>query len=159
LRLEVTSFETNLLPQLNRITDDFGNLLFFDLETKAVDPQQSRHLLPEQGGISEICWLATDLIAVGTTRGKIIVYSSRNRAVSGRVNGFTTADLIDASQKRFVNICDVVAHGDGVSQIAVDSMAFASTTRCLVSVAEGKIAIKMWNIDDNGECLLPIWAT
>ena len=62
--------------------DDFGSLLFFDLTTQAVDPHYARHLLLEQGGISEICWLADDLIAVGTTRGKIVVFSSRNRAVS-----------------------------------------------------------------------------
>ena len=86
-------FDVMLVPRLSWFADDFGNLLFFDLETEAVDPQHSRHLLPEQGGISEICWLANDLIAVGTTRGKIIVFSNRNRAVSSmHIMDLPTAD-------------------------------------------------------------------
>ena len=30
-------------------------------------------------------------------------------------------------------------------------MAFSLATRCLASVAEGKISLKLWNVDDNGD--------
>jgi hypothetical protein len=56
--------------------------LFFDLAAEDDQPIQSRQLLTEYGGISELCWITDDIIAVGTTRGKIITFSSRNRAVS-----------------------------------------------------------------------------
>jgi hypothetical protein len=59
--------------------------------------------------------------------------------------------LIHSSQKQFDHICNVEAHGDGVSQVAVDSMAFAATTRCLASVAEGKVGVKLWNVDEDGD--------
>jgi hypothetical protein len=63
--------------------DDFGSLLFFDLSAQAaVKPLQTRQILPEHGGIAEICWISDHAIAVGTTRGKIIVYGNQNSAVS-----------------------------------------------------------------------------
>ena len=63
-------------------TDETGCLLFFDLPSAATFAHQSRQLLKEQGGISELCWLGDDIIAVGTTRGKVIVFSCRNSIVS-----------------------------------------------------------------------------
>jgi len=73
-------------------TDESGCLLFFALSSNSTSPQQSRQLLLEQGGVSDLCWLADDIIAVGTTRGKIIVYSSRNKTVS-----FPNKRLLSAS--------------------------------------------------------------
>ena len=48
------------------------------------------------------------------------------------------------------HICDVVAHGDGVSQVAVDSMSFSPAIRCLVSVGEGQTSTKLWTVDELG---------
>lgn len=62
--------------------DEFGNLLIFDLLTDAVGPRQSRQLLVEHGGISDICWISNDVIAVGTTRGKIITFTRPDETVS-----------------------------------------------------------------------------
>jgi hypothetical protein len=63
-------------------SDETGCLLLFDLPSSSIVPQHSRCLLKEHGGISELCWIGDDIIALGTTRGKIIVYSSRNETVS-----------------------------------------------------------------------------
>ena len=64
-------------------SDDFGSLLIFDISAETtVEPIQTRRILPEHGGISDICWMSDHTIAIGTTRGKIIIYSNRNTAVS-----------------------------------------------------------------------------
>jgi hypothetical protein len=69
-------------PTNNLHADEFGCLLFFELSSEATTPQQSRQLLPEHGGISELCWVGSDILAVGTTRGRIIIYSCQNETVS-----------------------------------------------------------------------------
>lgn len=64
--------------------DESGSLLFFKLSLQAQDsdPYQERRLLPEFGGVSEVCWISSRILAVGTTRGKIVVFSAANEAVS-----------------------------------------------------------------------------
>jgi len=78
----VTSLKIQPSGNLVAAADETGRLLFFDLPSADVIPSQSRQLLREQGGISELCWLDDDIIAVGTTRGKVIVFSCRNNVVS-----------------------------------------------------------------------------
>ena len=42
---------------------------------------QSRRLKLEYGGVSELCWISPDLVAVGTTRGYIVTFSIHNEAL------------------------------------------------------------------------------
>jgi hypothetical protein len=86
---------TGRSPQLTVTrADDFGNLLIFDLSAEmSVKPVQSRQILPEHGGISEICWISDHVIAVGTTRGKIIVYGNLNPAVSFSTSSFRVHEM------------------------------------------------------------------
>jgi hypothetical protein len=51
-------------------------------------------------------------------------------------------------------VCDVEAHGDGVSQVAVDSMDFCVGMRCLASVGEGRNSIRLWDVHETGMALL-----
>ncbi len=46
---------------------------------------------------------------------------------------------------------NVKAHGDGAAQIAVDGLDYCSTSRRLVSVAEGVGSIRLWNVDNTGQ--------
>jgi hypothetical protein len=46
------------------------------------DPRQVLTLSFEYGGVSEICWLDGNTIAVGTTRGRIIIFSIKTELVS-----------------------------------------------------------------------------
>lgn len=48
-------------------------------------------------------------------------------------------------------MCHIDAHGDGVSQIPVESMDFSLGSRHLVSVAEGKSSIKLWKVEEDGK--------
>jgi hypothetical protein len=121
----------------------------FDLSTEGVSPHQLRKLKAEQGGISELCWIADDVIAVGTTRGKIITFASKNKSVSFFREMNINADR--GLQERFFLVDVVEAHGDGVTQIAVDSMTYLPQISCLASVGEGKISIMLWNVDKDGK--------
>jgi hypothetical protein len=49
------------------------------------------------------------------------------------------------------HVCDVEAYGDGVSQVAVESMDFSLITHCLVSVGEGRTCIKLWDVNEHGK--------
>jgi len=131
-RNTVTSLRIQPAGDLLAIADDSGCLQFFDMISQSNSPLQTRQLLVEQGGITELCWLTNDVIAVGTTRGRIITYSSRN--ITGR----------------FCHVGDVEAHGDGVSQVAVESMDVSPDTRRLVSVGEEKTCMKLWDISEDG---------
>ena len=81
-RGSVTASEICLKTYSPVSTDETGCLLLFDLPSADIIASQSRQLLKEHGGISELCWLGDDIIAVGTTRGKVIVFSCRNNVVS-----------------------------------------------------------------------------
>ena len=65
--------------------DEEGILLLFDLSTEADGPRHCCTLSYEYGGVSEICWLGADFLAVGTTRGKIITFSIGNDNVSAQM--------------------------------------------------------------------------
>jgi hypothetical protein len=62
--------------------DEAGTLLVYDILLDSNTPRQVIVLSFEYGGISEICWLDTNNIAVGTTWGRIIVFSIKNELVS-----------------------------------------------------------------------------
>ncbi len=68
-------------PDIHKL-DEEGTLLLFDLLTESDSPRHCSTLSFEYGGVSEICWLGPDVLAVGTTRGKIIVFSIGNDNVS-----------------------------------------------------------------------------
>ena len=64
------------------------------------------------------------------------------------------------TQGRFSHVCDVEAHGDGVSQVAVECMEFSAGIRCLASVGEGRNSIRLWDVDNTGSyCRQPIWSS
>lgn len=58
--------------------DEVGNLLLFDLSIVGDNPRHCCTLSYEYGGVSELCWLDAEFLAVGTTRGKIVVFSILN---------------------------------------------------------------------------------
>lgn len=58
-----------------------GTLLVYDISLDFDSPRQVVALSFEYGGVSEICWLDTIHVAVGTTRGRIIVFSIENELV------------------------------------------------------------------------------
>jgi hypothetical protein len=61
--------------------DKVGLLLLFDMSLGCDSPQQVLTISFEYGGISEICWLDSTTIAVGTTQGRIVIFSIKNELV------------------------------------------------------------------------------
>ena len=61
--------------------DEAGTLLVYDILLESDSPRQVITLSFEYGGISEICWLDTGKVAVGTTRGRIVVFSIKGEHV------------------------------------------------------------------------------
>ena len=76
-------------------SDEDGALLLFDLSSKFDRPRHCCTLSYEYGGISEMCWLDADLLAVGTTRGKIVIFSIGNDNVrSLQTESFAVAHCV-----------------------------------------------------------------
>ena len=63
-------------------SDEVGSLLVYDISLDSDGTRQVIALSFEYGGISEICWLDTTNVAVGTTRGRIVIFSIKNELVS-----------------------------------------------------------------------------
>ena len=52
-----------------------------------------------------------------------------------------------------IELSNVKAHGDGVAQIAVESLDYSKKLQCLASVAEGVGSVRLWDVSDDGEVL------
>ncbi|KDR66850.1 hypothetical protein GALMADRAFT_147508 [Galerina marginata CBS 339.88] len=132
-----------------------GVIVIFNLFSEVDGPQQVRLLGFEAGGVSDLLWIDTETLAVGTTRGWLVVYSMKNEAV--RVYPavpFPNLSLV-ATQARFSEVSNVKAHGDGVSHISVENIDYCSTTQTLVSVGEGVGSIKVWKFTPEDGRLTP----
>jgi len=57
-------------------------VLLYDLHAEPTVPPQYRVLGFEVGGVSELQWISQDLLVVGTSRGRLVVFSLRNEAVN-----------------------------------------------------------------------------
>ncbi|KDR67468.1 hypothetical protein GALMADRAFT_1356060 [Galerina marginata CBS 339.88] len=117
--------------------NEAGSIVIFNLLSTVDGPQQVRLLGFDAGGVSDLFWINNETLAVGTTRGWLVVYSMRNEAA------------------RFSEVCNVKAHGDGVSHISVENIDFCPTTQTLVSVGEGVGSIKLWNFTPQDGRLTP----
>ncbi|KDR74683.1 hypothetical protein GALMADRAFT_141038 [Galerina marginata CBS 339.88] len=124
--------DSTLAPIPERQMDDDGTLLLFDTTSKSQLPQQFRVLSFEFGGISELFWINSDILVVGTTRGFLVVYSLANDA------------------RCLFEMCHVKAHGDGVSQVAVQCIEYNNKSKCLASVGQGSNSIRLWDVADDG---------
>ncbi|KAH9483215.1 hypothetical protein JR316_0005319 [Psilocybe cubensis] len=71
----------------------------------------------EFGGVSELLWLTSELLAVGSTRGRIAIL-----ALQGN---------------KLVERCKKKAHGDGAARVPVQSMDYCPETKRLVSLGQG----------------------
>ncbi|KDR68953.1 hypothetical protein GALMADRAFT_215513 [Galerina marginata CBS 339.88] len=109
-----------------------SSLLIYDLSAETDGPQQFKVLSFEVGGITDLLWVAADVLVVGTTRGSLVVFSLKNEA------------------RRLFEVCSMKAHGDGASMVAVQSIAFCSKTNCLASVGQGVGSVRLWNITSDG---------
>ena len=67
---------------LTALSDEVGTLLLYDISLDSESPRQILALSFEYSGISEICWLDGDTVAVGTTRGRIVIFTVKNELVS-----------------------------------------------------------------------------
>ncbi|KDR65628.1 hypothetical protein GALMADRAFT_148540 [Galerina marginata CBS 339.88] len=114
----------NLLAAANEL----GTLLLYDLLAETDGPQQFKVLSFEFGGISELFWVSATILVVGTTRGNLVVFSLKNDAC------------------RLFEVCNIKAHGDGASLVAVQSVDFCQNINCLVSVGEGVGSVRLWNV-------------
>lgn len=59
----------------NHCIDELGALALFDILSLHNQPLQHRVLKYQYGGPCNMMWLSSSLLAVGTTRGKIVVFS------------------------------------------------------------------------------------
>ncbi|KDR82988.1 hypothetical protein GALMADRAFT_862806 [Galerina marginata CBS 339.88] len=121
----------NLLAAAN----ESGSILIYDLVAETDLPQQFKTLSLEFGGATELLWLTSDILVAGTTRGKLVVFSLKNDA------------------KRLFEICNVKAHGDGASLVAVQSIDFCPYTNRLVSVGQGVSSVRLWDVSSDGMLL------
>jgi len=129
-------------------------LLLFDLSIGTDCPWHCCTLSYEYGGVSELRWLGADFLAVGTTRGKIVIFSIKNDNVSLISKSWCCSSF--RLQRRLVEVTNTKAHGDGAAQIAVDGLDYCPRSHRLVSVAEGVGSVRLWNVSNTGEQLIYI---
>ncbi|KAF9524702.1 hypothetical protein CPB83DRAFT_838701 [Crepidotus variabilis] len=127
----VTSVRVHPAGSVIVVGNDTGSIALYRIAD--ANPLCHRFSLTyEYGGVSEICWIGHDYVAIGTTRGRLILFK------------------LEGDGRRLYESSHVIAHGDGAAQVAVDSLAYDLTTKCLVSVGDGKKSVRMWDHAEDG---------
>ncbi|KAF9531553.1 WD40-repeat-containing domain protein [Crepidotus variabilis] len=127
----VTSVRVHPAGSLIVVGNDTGSIALY----RIADVNHLCHrfsLTYEYGGVSEICWIGHDYVAIGTTRGRLILFK------------------LEGDGRRLYESSHVIAHGDGAAQVAVDSLAYDLKTKCVVSVGDGKKSVRMWDHAEDG---------
>ena len=79
---QYVAFKIILQTILPSFSDEVGTLILFDTSLNSDAPRHVLALAFDCGGVSEICWLNSNIFAVGTTRGRIVTFSIQNEFVS-----------------------------------------------------------------------------
>jgi len=61
--------------------DELGTIQIYNLAAEDDGPQQTRYLEYTSGGVSDMVWINDNILAVGTTRGNVVVFSLCNEHV------------------------------------------------------------------------------
>lgn len=113
-------FRHKHFQQSHLYLNEVGTLLVYDISLNFDSPQQVIALSFEYGGVSKICWLDTNHVAVGMTQGRLIVFSIKNEIV-GRMTLIFSWLIHFGSQKWLVEISTVKVHSDRATHSRVQT--------------------------------------